>query len=340
MTRSTPSGDHAIRRKPMLIVAVIAVLALIGWLLLRPGQSGDTRPVLRVGDQRGGIETLLAASGYADSPDYRIEWSRFPSGTPLVEAINAGAIDIGLVGDGSLIVARSAKVPVKAVTTIRDVVTGSRLFVAPNSPLRTIADLKRHSIAVMRGTALHLMVLNILASAGLGEKDVAFKFLAPEESRAAFASGEVDAWATTDPFVAIEELSPKPARVLVDGDSYMLNAVYLVASEDAIRGKHRELVDFIARARSAYAWSNSHPEAYSALFAKQTGLPPAVANRMVARRKPRFADVDPALISSLDQAIGVYRATGLIDHPVAARDLFDTSFPVAQLPAVEPSTKP
>jgi sulfonate transport system substrate-binding protein len=333
VTRSDLSGTPAWRR-PALIAAAIVIIAAIGWLFLRPAPGGDTRPVLRVGDQRGGIETLLAASDFGDSSKYRIEWSSFPSGTPLIEAINAGAIDIGLVGDGSLIVARSAHVPVKAVTTIRDVVTGSRLFVAPNSPLHAIADLKGHSIAVQRGTALHLMVLNILASAGLGEKDIDFKFLAPEESRAAFVNGDVDAWATTDPFVAMEELSPKPARVLVNGDSFMLNAVYLVASEDAIANKHAELADFIARTRSAYAWSNSNPDAYAALLAKQTGLPMPIAKRMIERRKPRFADVDPALMTNIGKAVSVYRSTGLIDRPVPAEDLFDTSFPVAQLPTV------
>ena len=64
-----------------------------------PVSSTDLAKVtLRVGDQKGGSQALLTAAGLVNTP-YRIEWSTFTSGPPLLEAANAGAIDIGGVGN-------------------------------------------------------------------------------------------------------------------------------------------------------------------------------------------------------------------------------------------------
>ena len=59
--------------------------------------------VLRVGDQKGGNRSLLEISGYAKDLPYRIEWSEFPAAAPILEALNAGALDVGYTGDLSFL---------------------------------------------------------------------------------------------------------------------------------------------------------------------------------------------------------------------------------------------
>jgi sulfonate transport system substrate-binding protein len=315
-------------------VAILAAAALAWVLFVRKAPPSDHRSVLRVADQQGGIQSLLNAAGVLDNLPYRIEWTRFPSGPPEVEALNADAVDVGLLGDGSLIVARAGGVPIKAITSIRGAVTGTRLFVHPESGIRTIADLRGHSIGVLRGTALHLMTLNILRSAGLSERDVTLNFLSPADARAAFASGAIDAWASVDPQVAMEELSPNPPRPLVDGRPYMVDAIYVVATDHAIDRKHGELADFAARVKSAYDWSNTHPAEFAQMFFEQTKLPLAVCEIVVSRRKPWLADPDDALVRDLAAAIKVYQSAGVVDHPVDAAALFDRTFPITSLPLV------
>ncbi len=56
-------------------------------------------PVLRIGNQKGGLRSLLEASGVGQDLPYRIEWSEFPAAAPLLEALNAGALDLGYQGD-------------------------------------------------------------------------------------------------------------------------------------------------------------------------------------------------------------------------------------------------
>lgn len=61
--------------------------------------DGKGAVTLDVGDQKGGYEAILRASGELDDLDYRIKWSTFTSGPPLLEAVNSKAVDIGGVGN-------------------------------------------------------------------------------------------------------------------------------------------------------------------------------------------------------------------------------------------------
>src|SRR5690242_19253098 len=54
---------------------------------------------LKVGDQKGGVKSLLTAANLLQGTPYKIEWSTFTSGPPLLEAASAGAIDTGRVGN-------------------------------------------------------------------------------------------------------------------------------------------------------------------------------------------------------------------------------------------------
>ncbi|MGP3638634.1 ABC transporter substrate-binding protein, partial [Streptomyces sp. 24-1644] len=61
--------------------------------------DGSGAITLNVGDQKGGYEAILRASVELDDLDYRFAWSTFTSGPPLLEAVNAGAVDVGGVGN-------------------------------------------------------------------------------------------------------------------------------------------------------------------------------------------------------------------------------------------------
>jgi sulfonate transport system substrate-binding protein len=70
---------------------------------------------LRVGDQKGGNRSLLEISGYAKDLPYKIEWSEFPATAPILEALNAGALDVGYTGDLSFLTVYAAGAPIKAI---------------------------------------------------------------------------------------------------------------------------------------------------------------------------------------------------------------------------------
>ncbi|MGY3289915.1 ABC-type nitrate/sulfonate/bicarbonate transport system substrate-binding protein [Bradyrhizobium sp. LM3.6] len=107
--------------------------------------------VLRVGDQKGGNRSLLEISGYAKDLPYKIEWSEFPAAAPILEALNAGALDVGYTGDLSFLSVYAAGAPIKAIGGTRSDAKTQAILVRQDSPIKSAADLKGKRLAGTRG---------------------------------------------------------------------------------------------------------------------------------------------------------------------------------------------
>lgn len=94
---------------------------------------------LFVGDQRGGSQVVLRASNNLNNLPYKIEWSAFPNAAPLLEALNAGAIDTGIGGDAALIFAIGSGATIKMIGAEKSDGIGPVLVAPKDSPIRTIA---------------------------------------------------------------------------------------------------------------------------------------------------------------------------------------------------------
>src|SRR5256885_13519311 len=88
--------------------------AAVGVAITASALAADT-VTLRGGDQKGGNRSLLEISGYAKDLPYRIEWSEFPAAAPILEALNAGALDVGYTRDLSFLAVYAAGAPIKAI---------------------------------------------------------------------------------------------------------------------------------------------------------------------------------------------------------------------------------
>ena len=78
-------------------------LSLFLLLCLLVGQAcADERVTLRLADQKGNMRAQLEAAGALDNLTYDIRWFEFPP-PPLAEALNAGAVDAGIIGDAPLL---------------------------------------------------------------------------------------------------------------------------------------------------------------------------------------------------------------------------------------------
>lgn len=111
-------------------------------LLIARARCGTASPTFLVGDQKGGAKSLMTASGVLAGIDHMIEWNIFAAAEPLLEALNAGAIDCGGVGDAPFAFARAAGVKAKVITATRSSGASTALLVPATSTARTFADLK------------------------------------------------------------------------------------------------------------------------------------------------------------------------------------------------------
>ena len=69
-------------------------------------------------NQKSTIKVLLEVSGELKNVPYDIQFSEFPAAAPLGEALNAGAVDIGALGDAPYVFALGAGAPIKVVSIV------------------------------------------------------------------------------------------------------------------------------------------------------------------------------------------------------------------------------
>src|SRR6202034_4503454 len=115
--------------------------------LLSAIASASAQTTLRVGDQKGNSQAVMEAAGVLRDVPYKIEWKEFPAAAPLLEALGAGAIETGIVGDAPFTFAAAANVPVKAIGAIRQSHEGLAILVPRESPVQDFNDLRGKKIA-------------------------------------------------------------------------------------------------------------------------------------------------------------------------------------------------
>ncbi|MFX7849433.1 ABC transporter substrate-binding protein, partial [Acinetobacter baumannii] len=82
---------------------------------------------------------------------YKIEWSQFPAAAPLLEALNAGALDVGFTGEIPFLFVYAAGAPIRVIGASRSLPASNAVLVPRKSPARSFADLRGKRIAVNRG---------------------------------------------------------------------------------------------------------------------------------------------------------------------------------------------
>ncbi|MCF5053787.1 aliphatic sulfonate ABC transporter substrate-binding protein [Pseudomonas syringae] len=299
--------------------------------LATTAHAADLQP-LRVANQKSTIKALLEVSGESKNVPYQIQWSEFPSASPLGEALNAGAVDIGALGDAPYVFALGAGASLKVVSIIHaEGRNTTALLVPKNSPIKSVADLKGKRIVTGRGSIGHYLAIKALATAGLTTKDVEFVFLLPSESRLVLDNGTVDAWSTWDPYTTVVT-SQSQARIIASGNTLLSNHLYLAATSQAIADKRAQLDDFVARVDRAYAWANTHPDEYAAAQTKITGLPLAVHVAVAKETHLSPVLIDDSVISGLQATADTYQKEGLLTKHIDVSQGFDKSFNAKRAP--------
>ncbi|OYU90569.1 MAG: sulfonate ABC transporter substrate-binding protein [Bradyrhizobiaceae bacterium PARB1] len=287
--------------------------------------SAHAETTLVVGDQKGNARAVMEASGVLKDVPYKIEWKEFAAAAPLLEALGAGALDSGLVGDAPFTFAAAANVPVKAIGAIRQTGDGLAVLVPKDSPIKSFDDLKGKKIATGRGSIGHQLVLAALEKKGWTASDVQIVFLAPSDAKVAYTRGSVDAWSTWEPYVSQEEVLFQ-SRVLLNAEGLTSGLSFVVATPNAIRDKHAELEDYLRRLTTARAWALKNADTYAQTWGKLMNVAPSVPLNWLNRAQVRIAPVDDGVVADEQKTIDLYLRSGLIKQKLDANALVDRSF--------------
>jgi sulfonate transport system substrate-binding protein len=303
---------------------MIRALFVTGFLLSAIAAAA-AQTTLRVGDQKGNSQAVMEAAGVLKDVPYKIEWKEFPAAAPLLEALGAGAIETGVVGDAPFTFAAAANVPVKAIGAIRQSRDGLAILVPRESQIHGFDDLRGKKIATGRGSIGHQLILAALEARGWSANDVQIVFLAPSDAKVAYTQGSVDAWSTWEPYVSQEEVLFQSRRLLT-AEGLTSGISFEVASPNAIRDKRPELEDFLRRLTAARLWSLTNVGAYAQTWGKLMNIPPAVPLNWLARAKIQIAPIDDDVVADEQKTIDLYFRSGLIKQKLNAADIVDRSF--------------
>jgi sulfonate transport system substrate-binding protein len=301
---------------------------LLAGLLLGIAGHAFAQTTLRVGDQKGNAQAVMEAAGVLKDVPYKIEWKEFPAAAPLLEALSAGAIETGLVGDAPFTFAAASNVPVKAIAAVRQSQEGLAILVPDQSAIRSFEDLRGKKIATGRGSIGHQLILAALESKGWTANDVQIVFLVPSDAKVAYSQGSVDAWSTWEPYVSQEEVLFKSRRIIT-GEGLTPGIGFQVATPAAIRDKRPELEDFVRRLTAARAWSQDHVDSYAETWGNLMSIPATVPLNWLRRAKIRITPIDDGVVADEQKTIDLYLRVGLIKLKLNASDIVDRSFSAA-----------
>lgn len=317
-----PTWRARLRRGAAVALSVAAILPFSS----NAAKAAD-KPVLVVGDQAYNAQSLFEASGALQDAPYTVSWKQFPAGTPVIEAVNAGALDIGLQGDGPVLFLAAQGAPVKVIGIYRDSPDSVVLLAGPHTQIKTVADLKGKTVAITRGGWSQQLVQAALVSAGLPLDSVKYSYLASVDSAAALQAGKVDATATWEPYVT--RLRQAGARTVVTARGLIAAQSYLSTTQKVIDSKRELLGDFVQRYQRAREWSLAdakHIERYADVWAAKSRVDPKLAHQWFSTSRIRYEPLTDAAIAEAQKSVDDFVKTGTLTKGFDVRGLFDTSF--------------
>ena len=308
------------------LTASLLTMPAWSWSLGAQAQAHSVPKEVRIGYQKGSAVLLLDRKTQAIEQRLkalgvqRLQWVEFQFGPPMLEALGAGAIDVGSVGDTPPIFAQAGQA--QLVYAAASPSSQHAVLVPKDSPLQTVADLKGKKVAFGKGSSAHNVVIKALSEAGLQLRDIQQVFLSPADATAAFNGGNIDAWVVWDPFFAIAQ-QRYGARALVDTQAQpsLSSASYYMASAAFARNYSHVLANILQSLRQTTLWASEHRDELVQLAAQDTGLDPQAWRVAYGRVQLDLQPVGAQHVAQQQQLADRFHALGIIPRPLSVQDI-------------------
>jgi len=303
-------------------VCAIAMTALIA---AAPAEAADR--LIRVGFQKYGTFLLLKARGLLEKnlapKGFRVEWTEFPGGPQMLEALNVGALDFGITGEAPPIFAQAAGAPLVYVANEPAAPLSEAILVPKDSPIHAVTELKGKKVALNKGSNVHYLLVKALEKAGLRYADVTPVFLKPSDARAAFEHGDVDAWAIWDPFQASAEIAIQ-ARTLTSGDGVVSNRQFYLGERKFVAANPDIVKIVLASIKEVDAWAAGNIDAAASELSPAVGIPVAVLRLALSRQSWDVRPISAEVAADQQRIADTFFSLGLIPKPIRISDAVDT----------------
>jgi sulfonate transport system substrate-binding protein len=304
----------------LITSAVLSVSIVAATVSVSYGQE----KTVRIGFQKYGKLVLLKGKGSLEEKlkplGYKVVWTEFPSGPPLLEALNVGAIDFGNTGEAPPIFAQAAGAPIQYVAYEPPAPKGEAILVPKDSKLNSVADLKGKKVALNKGSNVHYLLVKALEKAGVKYSEIEPVFLAPADARAAFERGSVDAWVIWDPFQAAAEAATG-ARMLADGTGIVANYQFYFSSKKFLDSDPKVIDAVLEQLNEVDEWTKKDIRAVAEQIAPAVGLPAAVVEVALKRQSYGIKPITDGVVAEQQQVADTFFGLGLIPKAIKISDV-------------------
>jgi aliphatic sulfonates family ABC transporter substrate-binding protein len=274
--------------------------------------------VVRIGYQHYGLLPLVKASGALErafaAQGAVVEWREFAGGMQLLDALDGAGLDLGLVGEVPPIFAQAAQLPMVYLAAEAPAPDHEAIVVPAGSPIHSVEALRGHRVLLSRGSNVQYFLILALEHARLTYADIRVVYAAPERAHELFANGQVDAWATWEPFLS-RVRRERDARVLCSARGLTENTSYYVGARSFVAAQPQLVACFLQQLREIGRWAETRREDAAQLLAAAIDLPPMAASASLAHtRAPEPFDAGHRLAQ---QSIAdTFHRLGLVDASI------------------------
>lgn len=285
----------------------------------KSSEPGTATKTVRIGFQKYASVNILKERGTLEAKlqekGYSVEWIQFPGGPQLLEAMNVGSVDFGNVGEAPPIFAQAAGTPLVYLAHSPESPHAESILVPENSPIKSGADLKGKKVALNKGSNVHYLLVKYLEREGLKYTDIEVVFLPPADARAAFESGNVDAWVIWEPFYSAAQLATK-ARVLADGEGLVSNYEFYLGARLFVEGNPAAVDVILEQLKESDQWAQDNQSEVAKLLAPELQLDIPALEQALSHRGFGILPIDDAIIAAQQKIADAFLELGLIPEAI------------------------
>ncbi len=239
--------------------------------------------------QPSGLSSYFYASaaGIWQKFGLKLRQVKIEAGQSELAALASGSVDFAFVGGPPTLTAIGRKLPVKVVFSTNDVSHLEGLVVAPDSGIKTLADLEGKTVASPKGSSAWVGMHLTLAKAGVPVDKIHLLNLSPNAIQASFSNGTVKAAWIWDTW--IERLKSLGGKVITLEHEHGVSEPNTWVVSDKFLKAHPDVVArFVAALSVGADGANKDPGVAAPEFSELTGITHAQALEIM-RTEPTFS---------------------------------------------------
>jgi len=322
------------------ILSAIGAASIASPAVLR-AQTVRTRLV--VGTQDIGLQETVKASGVLEGAPFDLQWATLPGPAAQLSGLYSKAIDVGLMGDTSLIIeqARAStewtqeNAPLQIVAGWRnpDPAFPPILTAVRNSAkVETLADLRGKRWAFNFGGFNYLQYVASRIRAGLKVEDIQpVQLVDTNAAAAAFNSGRADVFSGgLGPIKS--SIDKGDARILLRSDDLDIPSLTVfTARGEVIRDEAKSVAlgDFLGRVGRHWHWYKNNLPTVEAIFREKLKQTPERAQYSAGNSFARFYPLDDALVKREQKLAEILFEAGDIPRRIDVSVEFSRKFNAA-----------